>query len=152
MSNARDKYSDIIDMPHHQSTRRSHMSLHDRAAQFAPFAALSGYDDEISETARLTDRKLELSEEEEQILNDRIHMLNDSIKKQPEVRIVYFVPDERKSGGAYVTTVGNVRRVDELEGVIIFTDGTKIDIADIYSIDSELFASYKTPVEFSEGV
>ncbi len=151
MSNAREKYSDIIDKPHHQSAKRAHMSLHDRAAQFAPFAALSGFDEEIAETARLTDKKLELSEEEERILNDRIHMLTDSIKKQPEVRATYFVPDERKSGGAYITTVGNVRKVDEPEGVIIFTDGLKINIDDIYRIDSELFASYREAVDLGEG-
>ena len=96
MSDARTEYADIIDMPHHQSDQRAHMSLHDRAAHFAPFAAFRGYDEEIAETARLTDERQELSNEDIAILNERLHIIKDNIKSKPEVSSTYFVPDEKK--------------------------------------------------------
>lgn len=135
MSDARIEYADIIDMPHHQSTKRQHMSLHDRAAQFAPFAALRGYDDEIIETARTTDARTELSAEEIEELNDKLNILISDIKQKPKVAITYFVPDDKKSGGAYITAKGNLRRIDDVEKVLIFTDEKKIKIEDIYDID-----------------
>ena len=137
MNDARAEYGDIIDMPHHQSDKRQHMSLHDRAAQFAPFAALRGYDDEIVETARTTDARVELSAEETDEINGKLNILIANIKEQPKVVITYFKPDEKKSGGAYVTVKGNLRVIDEVEKVLIFTDESKINIKDIYDIKTE---------------
>lgn len=134
-----DDYRDIINLPHHQSTKRPHMSLHDRAAQFAPFAALRGYDEEIAETARLTDERLELGSEDIALLNERLNILIDNIKSIPEVSVTYFVPDDKKDGGAYVTKKGNVRRIDDVERRIHFTDNSKITIDDVYMIDCDLF-------------
>ena len=134
MNDARTEYGDIIDMPHHQSDKRQHMSLHDRAAQFAPFAALRGYDDEIVETARTTDARMELSAEEIEELNDKLNNLIADIKQKPMVSITYFKPDDKKSGGAYTTVKGNLRRIDDVEKVLIFTDEKKIKINDVYDI------------------
>jgi len=130
-----DDYRDIINLPHHQSTKRPHMSQHDRAAQFAPFAALRGYDEEIAETARLTDERQELSSEDIALLNQRLHIIIDNIKSKPEIAITYFVPDDKKDGGAYVTKKVNVRRIDEVERLIYFTDNSRISIDDVFGID-----------------
>jgi len=139
MSDARIEYGDIIDLPHHQSEKRAHMSLHDRAAQFAPFAALRGYDDEITETARTTDSRIELSAEETERLNEKLNSLICNIKQTPEVSITYFKPDDRKSGGEYVTVTGKLRRIDEAKKVVIFTDEKEIYIEDIYEIKTEKY-------------
>lgn len=138
------QYNDIITLPHHSSDVRAHMSLHDRAAQFAPFAALTGYDAAIGETARLTDAKLALSEEQGNILNERICIIMEHIKEKPEVNITYFVPDQRKSGGAYVTAAVSVRRIDDFTRRLILTDGNTIPLDDIYSITGELFDEHET--------
>jgi len=135
MSDARAEYGDIIDMPHHQSEKRAHMSLRDRAAQFAPFAALRGYDEEIRETARLTDERIELSSEEISKINDKLNEVIKNIKAQPEVEITFFAPDGKKQGGAYVTMFGNIRRVDDVEKNIYFTNGFRLPIKDLYEIN-----------------
>ena len=134
-----DDYRDIINLPHHQSEKRPHMSLHDGAAQFAPFAALRGYDEEIAETARLTDERLELSNEDIALLNEKLHIIIDNIKSKPEITVTYFAPDDKKEGGAYVTKKGNVRRIDEVERLIYFTDNAKISIDDVHKINGQLF-------------
>ena len=134
MNDSRAEYGDIIDLPHHQFDKRAHMSLHDRAAQFAPFAALRGYDDEITETARTTEARIELSAEKTEELNEKLKLIVSDINQNPEVSITYFKPDNKKSGGAYVAETGFVRRIDEIEKIIIFTDDRKININDIYEI------------------
>ena len=96
------RYDDIINLPHHVSPTRQRMSMHDRAAQFAPFAALVGYDDAVAETARLTESRPELDEQEQRIINEKLAYIAEHINEHPEVCIKYFVPDERKSGGAIV--------------------------------------------------
>ncbi len=128
------EYDDIINLPHHQSVKRPHMNSHQRAAQFAPFAALTGYDAAIDETARLTSEKLELSEEQQEYLNQQIQLLIECILKKPQVEITYFVSDERKSGGEYITITGNVRRIDDHNREIVFTDGITVKIDDVWSI------------------
>ena len=128
------KYNDIINLPHHTSKTRKPMSLYNRAAQFAPFAALTGYDDAIKETARLTEQKIELSDELKNMLNQKIKLIIENIKLQPEVVITYFVHDNKKSGGVYKTISGNVKRIDEVEKCIIFTNKLKIFFSDIISI------------------
>ena len=128
------EYDDIINLPHHQSTKHKQMSNHQRAAQFAPFAALTGYDVAIDETARFTDEKLELSEEQQDYLNEQIQLLIEQISEKPQSQITYFVHDERKSGGENVTITGNVRRVDDYNREIVFADGLTVKIDDVWSI------------------
>lgn len=119
-------YDDIIDLPHYISQKRPQMSMLDRAAQFSPFAALTGYDAAIKETGRLTDERIELEEEALTILNMKYQMLMDALPDNPEVTITYFVPDERKEGGSYVSKTGVVKKLNEFERLIVFQDGTKI--------------------------
>ena len=128
------RYDDIINLPPHVSTNHPRMSMHDRAAQFAPFTALVGYDDAVAETARLTEARPELDEQEQRELNARLCELADHIQDQPEVRIKYFVPDERKSGGAIIEICGAVKKLVAADGTIVLTDGTVIPISDIVEL------------------
>lgn len=139
--NANSKYDEIINFPHHVSKTRPQMPMSDRAAQFSPFAALTGYDSAIKETGRLTDEKIDLDEESLNALNVRYQMLTDALEERPEVRITYFKPDERKAGGAYVTTAGAVRKIDDFEQTIIMQDGTRIPMGDVLSLEGELFSA-----------
>ena len=124
------KYDDIINLPHHVSLTHPHMSRLDRAAKFSPFAALTGYDAAIKETARLTDKKVELEE-----LNRTLLELSDHISQHPQVMVTYFEPDKCKEGGAYITVSKEIKRIDEIEQAIYFTDGSKIPLSDIFSIE-----------------
>jgi hypothetical protein len=133
------RYDSIKKLPHYQSVTRPHMSLYDRAAQFSPFAALTGYDDAVKETARLTDTKAELDEYEKAAINERLNRIQDTFDVQPEVSITYFLPDKKKSGGAYITVTGCVKKVDEYEHVVVMRNGTKVHIDDIAEIDGEIF-------------
>ncbi|MDQ7094397.1 hypothetical protein REC12_12425 [Desulfosporosinus sp. PR] len=134
-------YDDIINLPHHVSTTRPHMTAIDRAAQFSPFAALTGYDSAIKETARLTDERVKLDEYMKDALSDRLQIIADRIKEHPEIAITYFQPDEKKNGGAYVTAVSSAKKIDEYERVVVMTDGTAIPIDEIISIDGQIFES-----------
>lgn len=131
------RYDDIINLPHPTSANHPRMSLYDRAAQFSPFADLTGHDAAIKETARLTEQKIELSEDTISRLNEKLQIVADHL--ETEVTITYFVPDERKSGGAYVSYTGIVRRIDDYEHTLIMTDKTVIPIEQISEIESELF-------------
>ena len=126
------RYDDIINLPHHVSPTRQRMSMHDRAAQFAPFAALVGYDDAVAETARLTETRPELDEQEHKELDMRLRYLADHLKEQPVVHIRYFMPDERKSGGAIMEFNGIVRKI--ANGIIVTADGLNINIEDMIEI------------------
>lgn len=128
-------YDDIIDLPHHVSATRPQMSMMDRAAQFSPFAALTGYDAAIKETARLTDQKIDLDDYEKEEINDKIQLITEHLGEDFEVVITYFQPDSRKAGGAYVDAVGIVKKIDEYDRVFILQDGKKIPIDDILDID-----------------
>ena len=128
------RYDDIINLPHHISPTRKQMSMHDRAAQFAPFAALVGYDDAVAETARLTENRPELDEQEQRAINERLAFIADHIHEQPEIRIKYFVPDERKSGGAIVEVSGKTYRISNADATIVMTDGCKIRLSDIIDL------------------
>ena len=132
-------YEDIINLPHHVSKTRPQMSMLDRAAQFSPFAALTGYDAAIKETGRLTDEKIELDEDRKAALDMKQAYLIEMIDEQPEITIIYFLPDARKAGGAYVTVTGNLKRFDEYERLLILTNGKKIPMDDIADIESDLF-------------
>ncbi len=128
------KYDDIIDLPHHVSKTRKPMSLYNRAAQFAPFAALTGYDDAIEETARLTETKVELSDELKNDLNQKINFIKNNIKVHPEITIKYFVRDNKKSGGIYKSLTSIIKKVDNFNKCLIFADNTNVYFDDIISI------------------
>lgn len=138
-------YADILYLPHHRSTVRPGMSIHDRAAQFAPFAALTGHDAAIRETARLTDSAIELDESQRSVLNDKLLILSQNLKEQPEISVTFFLPDERKDGGSYHRLTGSIKKLDPFGGKLIFSDGTEIPFSQITDLDSPLFAPYQTP-------
>ncbi len=133
------KYDDIIHLPHHVSATRPHMSAIDRAAQFSPFAALTGHGAAVKETARLTDERIELDEDIKDDLSHRMQIVSDSVKEQSEISITYFKPDAKKNGGEYVTSISSVKKIDEYERVVVMTDGTIIPIDEIINIDGEIF-------------
>lgn len=128
------KYDDIIDLPHPTSQNHPRMSLYDRAAQFSPFAALTGYSAAIAETGRLTDRRVELDEYEMARVDAELQRLQELLPGGPTASITYFVPDERKNGGSYQTVTGEVKRIDAVTGVIQMTDRREIPIEDVFSI------------------
>ena len=129
-----DNYNDIKHLTRPQYDDLHPMSMHDRAAQFSPFAALVGYDDAVAETARLTDSKAELTEDEMSELNANLNRLLDSLDEQPQISVTYFVPDKYKTGGRYIVKTGTVRRIDEYARVLIFTDKSEIPIDDTVQI------------------
>lgn len=129
-------YDDIMDLPHPASKSHPRMSIHDRAAQFSPFAALTGHAAAIAETARLTDRKMELDEDTRAELDRKQVVLLEHIDEQPEITVTWFRPDERKDGGAYVTTTGRLKKIDQVERVLVLTDGTRIELKDIAGLQS----------------
>lgn len=132
-------YEDIINLPHHELTTRQRMPRINRAASFAPFAALTGYDDAVRETARLTSERIELDEGTKEILNNKLRIALDKAGERPEISITYFLPDKKKSGGAYVTVKAVIKRIDEFERLVIFTDKSSIPIDDIYEIEGDIY-------------
>ena len=138
------RYDDMIDLPHHVSAKRPQMSRQDRAAQFSAFKALTGYEDAVTEAARLTDERIELDDASLSVLNAKIQILQDEIKTCPEISVTYFVPDKKKAGGEYVIVTGSVKRIDEIERTILFTDKRTIRIDDIIDMEGEVFALLQT--------
>ena len=132
-------YDDIIDLPHYVSVKHPHMPMIDRAAQFSPFAALTGYDAAIKETARLTGERLDLDDCEKAALNNKLQLLLNRIAERPYVSITYFQPDKRKAGGEYVITSGPIKRINRYERTLLMDNGVKIVIEDIIDIQGELF-------------
>ena len=128
------KYDDIIDLPHHISASRPQMPMLDRAAQFMPFRALTGYEDAVHETARLTEERVELTEDEKALLDTKLQRLADRLDSHPQVTLTWFQPDKRKTGGAYVTTTGQIKKIDDFEGALILLGGERIFIEDILDI------------------
>lgn len=131
-----DRYADIIDLPHHVSVTRRHMSIKDRAAQFSAFAALTGYSDEIKETARLTDDKREMDETELEELSLKLALILARADEKPYITVTYFSSDQKKSGGVYKTVTGNLKKVYEIERTLTLTDGDIIRLDDIIDIES----------------
>lgn len=131
-------YDDIINFPHHVSSKRIPMSNQNRAAQFMPFAALTGHSEAIKETERQTERKIELDEERKEILNNKLQILNNHIKNKPEIIITYFIPDKIKNGGSYKTIITNVKKIDIYKQLIVLEDKTQISLNDIYNIEINL--------------
>ena len=132
-------YDDIIHLPRHVSTKHPHMSLIDRAAQFSPFAALTGHGDAINETARLTGKRVELDENMKDVLSNKLQIIADRMKENPEIVITYFQSDEKKDGGAYVTAEGIVKKIDGYERIVTMADKTEIPMDDIICIEGQIF-------------
>ena len=128
------KYDDIINLPHHVSKKHPQMSIDARSAQFAPFAALTGYNDAVKETARLTSKRIELDEEQKIILDSKLQIIQKELQNTPKVIITYFMPDSKKDGGEYVTVTGIVKKIDEYKHIIILEDKTEIPILEIVDI------------------
>ena len=129
------KYSKLKNITRPQYTDLPPMSIEDRAAQFSPFAAVVGYDDAVEETARLTDSTIELSEDEVVLLNGALARLRETIGEKPQIRVTYFVPDAKKDGGEYVSKTGIVKRIDEYENALIFSDGDKVTVSSIIKVE-----------------
>ena len=132
-------YEDIIYLPHHVSETHPRMSRLNRAAQFSPFAALTGYGAAIQEAGRLTDRKIQLDEDSQAVLDRKLAILREQLSKRPEVTVTYFQPDGKKDGGAYASFSGQVKKIQDYEQLLVFTDGTQIPFSDILDLDEEMF-------------
>ena len=128
------KYDDIINLPHHVSTMRHRMSMLERAAQFQSFRALTGYEDAVQETSRLTEDRVELTEDEKSILDRKLQSLADRISSKPQITVTWFRPDQKKTGGAYVTTTGQLKKLDDYAGALIMMGGERIVIENILDI------------------
>ena len=128
------RYDDIINLERPQYIDLPPMPIHDRAAQFSPFAALVGYEDAVEETARLTDARREMLEEEIAELNRQLAELTQRLPERPEIRVTYFIPDKKKDGGSYASKIGNARTIDQYNNAIVFTDGESVKIKDMYSV------------------
>lgn len=132
-------YDDIIDLPHPVSKKRPQMSVIDRAAQFSPFAALTGYDAAVKETARLTDKRLELDEYEIAMLNDKLRIISEQLAERPEISITFFLPDAKKAGGAYITATGAVKKLLTHEHAVVMENDKIIPIEEIIDIKGDIF-------------
>lgn len=137
----RKDYEDIINLPRHVSKTRRPMSRIDRAAQFSPFAALTGHDAAVKETARLTDKRIELDEYMKESINQRLLTIAEWINEHIEINITYFQPDENKEGGSYINAKGTAKKIDEYKKIVVMSDNTEIPIDDIVSIEGQIFDS-----------
>ena len=132
-------YDDIINLPHPTSKRHPRMPIRDRAAIFSPFAALSDHGAAIAETARLTEQKIELDEDTKAELDRRQAVLLEDMDERPELTVTWFQRDEKKDGGAYLTTTGRLKKLRELERSLVLTDGTEIPLEDVVTLESDIF-------------
>ncbi len=135
------RYEDMLELPHHISRERPQMAMEERAAQFSPFAALTGYGDAIRETGRLTERQLELEPDVKDRLNEKLRLLMELPSPRSEVSIVYFLPDEKKEGGSYVSVRGRVKKVDENSRQIVLENGGRIPLEAVMELDGDIFSS-----------
>ena len=135
-------YDDIINLPHPTSKRHPRMPVHDRAAIFSPFAALSGHGAAIAETARVTERRIELDEDSRAELDRKQAVLLEHMDEQPELTVTWFQPDERKDGGAYLTATGRLKKLRELERLLVLADGAEIPLEDVVALESGIFQTF----------
>lgn len=145
MSNNRSnqgKYDDIINLPNHRSKTRPPLPMSNRAAQFAPFAALSGHDEAIKETARLTDKKIQLTEDMKNYLATKLFILKEHLTERPEISVTYFQPDQQKPGGTYLVETGIIKTINQYQHALIMENNIIIPIDDIIAIDGDLFHEY----------
>ena len=140
---AKEKYADIINHPHHVSKTRPQMSMHDRAGQFSPFAALTGYDETIKESSRATDARQKLSEDDLRVLDQKQQYLSSIIDRHPEITVTYFIPDERKDGGSYAVKSGQLIRIYGYERELKFHDGDLVRMDDVVDIQSPVFETMR---------
>ena len=133
------RYDDIIKLPHHVSSVHPHMPISDRAAQFAPFAALTGHGEAIKETARLTDKRVELDENAKAILDEKLRMVQEMLAQNPEITVTYFQPDEKKAGGQYRSATGSVKKIDLFNHLIVMTDGLRLPLSEVFEIEGDIF-------------
>ena len=133
-----DNYEDIINLPHHTSKKHPRMSLEARSAQFAPFAALTGYDEVLIETARLTNERIEIDDTIKVIIDSKLQIIKEHIKEMPLITFMYFVPDSKKDGGKYVTITGNVKKIDEYRNVFVLDNKMEIPIDEIIDLNGEI--------------
>lgn len=138
-----DSYEDIINLPHYVSLKHPQMSNEARAAQFAPFAALTGHQEAIKETERLTDKRIEIDESLNNLLNNKLKIILENIKYKPEITFTYFVYDNKKSGGKYISITGKVKKIDMVEKYIMLVNKLKIPINEIINITGDLFKKYE---------
>ena len=143
-------YDDIIRLPHPTSQRHPRMPVSDRAAQFSPFAALSGHGAAIAETARLTRERMELSEDEKALLDERLQILREEAPRRPEIAVTWFLPDKKKAGGSYVTAAARLKKFSEAEGTLTLEDGTVIPLADVAALEGAAFRRTAPPESASE--
>ena len=134
-------YEDIVNLPPHISKRHPQPTMIERAARFAPFAAITGYEEMVLEEARVTEERIELDEGTLAMLNEKLNIIHDSLDSEPVIQITYFEPDKKKSGGAYISVTGTVKRIDEYERLVIMSDGKKIRIDEIFGLEGKLFDS-----------
>lgn len=134
-------YEDIVDLPPHISKKHPQPTMLERAARFAPFAAITGYEEMVLEEARVTEERIELDEGTLAMLNEKLNIIHDSLDSEPVIQITYFEPDKKKSGGAYISVTGTVKRIDEYERLVIMSDGKKIRIDEIFGLEGKLFDS-----------
>ena len=134
-------YEDIVNLPPHISKKHPQPTMLERAARFAPFAAITGYEEMVLEEARVTEERVELDEGTLAILNEKLNIIHESLDSEPIIKITYFEPDKKKYGGAYVSVTGTVKRIDEYERIVIMSDGKKIPIDEIFGLESKLFDS-----------
>lgn len=137
------QYDDIINLPHHISKKHPQMSLYARSAQFAPFAALTGYEEAVKETARETNERIDIEDELKSILDGKLQIILEQIKNHPEISITYFIADTKKDGGEYVTVTGLVKKVDLYNQYIYLIDNTEIPINEIIDISGDIFKVYE---------
>ena len=128
-------YDDIINMPRHISSKHPQMKIIDRAAQFAPFAALTGHKESIDEASRITDSKKELDENQKEILNNKLNYILLNLDKLFEIKITYFQADLKKSGGKYITVLANIKKIDEYNKVLVLNNGMTIKLDDLYWLE-----------------
>ncbi len=138
-----DKYDDIIELEHHVSDSRPHMTAHDRAAQFSPFAALTGFDDAVQESGRLTARRIEPDDEAKEELDEKLRLIMEKQNEHPTVTAVFFLADAKKEGGGYESAEGSVKLVDERERALVFENGISLPIDDIISLSGSVFPKKK---------
>ena len=154
MGKKAERYSDIIDLPHHQSMRRPHMSVYNRAAQFAPFAALTGYDQMVQDTAgmQLNDEKRVLSDDARRVLDEKLQILREHLKDRPEIEVIFYDDKAGVNGGAYRFARGNLKKFEENPAMLILNQNLKINCEDILSIQGEVFAEYYFIEELLGGI
>ena len=134
-------YEDIVNIPRHISKVHPQATMADRAARFSPFAAISGYEDMVKEAARVTEERIDITDATKELLNEKLNMIIEFLDEAPVVTIIYFEPDKKKDGGAYISITGTVKRIDEYERIVLMSDDKKIRIEEIYAIESDLFYS-----------